>query len=402
MKIRRRKYASGKTGWQLDLGLVNGKRMQISCASKEDAEGELARRKAELRRAGELAFSITDEERHRYVACRDRLKAVGASLEQAVDFFLLHAKPAKGAITLRQMIDACIEAKREEGARPRYLGQLKCSANSFADSHGEETMCDQVTALDVTRWLQSNEWAPKTWNVYRGDLRTVYQWAIATGHATINPCEAVKPKRLDDGEIKFLTVDQARSLLQRAAAVRPGAEKRDEKGVWIPYELADLDFRDCLAFVVLGLFCGLRPERELGEMSWDDVKEDVVIVQGERAKSRARRVVDLPVNARAWLKLCPSRDGKILPANFRRKWTALREAVKLLDDWPHDGMRHTFATMHLAHHGDEKRLQILMGHESAELIYKHYRGITTAAEAAKFWLLEPVTSSPGKRSKSRP
>lgn len=389
LKIRRRKYASGKTGWQLDLGLVNGKRMQISCASKEDAEGELARRKAELRRAGELAFSITDEERHRYVSARERLKAVGATLDQAVDFFLLHAKPAKGAVTLRQMIDGCIEAKREEGARPRYLGQLKCSANSFADSRGEETMCDQVTAVDVTRWLQSNGWAAKTWNVYRGDLRTVYQWAIATGHATINPCEAVKPKKLDDGEIAFLSADQASALLQRAAAVRPGAVKRDEKGVWIPYELADLDFRDCLAFIVLGLFCGLRPERELGEMSWEDVKEDVVIVQGERAKSRSRRPVDLPVNARAWLKLCPSREGKILPANFRRKWTALREAVGLLDGWPHDGLRHTFATMHLAHHRDEKRLQLLMGHESAELIYKHYRGITTAAEAEKFWALRP-------------
>lgn len=401
MKIRRRKYSSGKTGWQLDLGLVNGKRLQISCASKEDAEGELARRRAELRRAGELAFSITDEERHRYVSCRDRLKAAGASLDQAVDFFLLHAKPAKGAISIRQMIDDCVAAKREQGARPRYLGQLKCSANSFADSRGEETMCDQVTALDVTRWLQSNEWAAKTWNVYRGDVRTVYQWAIATGFATINPCEAVQTKKLDDGEIRFLSVDQARALLQRAAAVRPGAVRRDDKGVWITYDLEDMDFRDCVAFVVLGLFCGLRPERELGEMRWADVKEDVVIVQGARAKSRARRVVDLPVNARAWLKLCPSREGKILPPNFRRKWTALREAVGLLGDWPHDGLRHTFATMHLAHHGDEKRLQLLMGHESAELIYRHYRGITTKAEAQRFWELAPVISAPGKWSTSR-
>ena len=363
--------------------------MQISCPSKEEAEGELARRKAELRRAGELAFSITDEERHRYVSARDRLKAVGATLDQAGDFFLLHAKPAKGALTLRKMIDGCIQAKREESARPRYLSQLKCSANSFATAHGEEVMCDQVTAMDVTRWLQSNEWAPKTWNVYRGDLRTVYQWAISAGYATINPCEAVPTKKLNDGEIAFLGVDQARALLERATAVRPGGVRRDEKGVWIPFELEDLDFRECLAFVVLGLFCGLRPERELGEMTWADVKEDVVIVQGERAKSRSRRVVDLPENAGAWLKLCPSREGKILPPNFARKWTALREAVGLLQDWPHDGIRHTFATMHLAHHGDEKRLQLLMGHESAELIYRHYRGITTKVEAARFWELRP-------------
>lgn len=389
MKVRKRIHPSGNATWQLDCGVVNGRRVQIACSTREDAEAEMARRKSELRKLGEQAFAMTDEDRLSFMIAAKKLRAVGATIEEAVEFFMKHAKrPVGGVVSLTELIDLCLEAKREEGARPRYVAQLKCSVKSLADVCGD-LPAHEVTAERIAGWLRSNQWSPKTWNVYRGDLRTVFQWGVANGFVGMNPCEGVPTKKLDDGEIRFLAVDQASALLQRAAAVRPGAVRRDEKGVWIPYELEDLDFRDCLAFVVLGLFCGLRPERELGEMTWEDVKEDVVIVQGERAKSRARRVVDLPVNARAWLKLCPSREGKILPANFRRKWTALREAVKLLDDWPHDGMRHTFATMHLAHHGDEKRLQLLMGHESAELIYKHYRGITTAAEAGKFWALTP-------------
>lgn len=113
-------------------------------------------------------------------------------------------------------------------------------------------------------------------------------------------------------------------------------------------------------------------------------------MRGHTAKSRSRRAVDLSENARAWLALCPMREGKILPKNFTRKLRALRNAVKLFDSWPHDAMRHTFATMWLAQHGDERRLQLLMGHVSAELIYKHSRGQTTPAEARRFWDLRPA------------
>lgn len=389
MKIRKRTYPSGNTGWMLDLGKVNGKRSRLAFPTRQDAEDELARRKAELRRAGEQAFAITDEERHRFVAVRDRLAAAGGTLEQAVEFWLAHAKPGKGKVKLSDLIKLCLEDKEKHGARPRYVSQLKCAAKSFSHAGHADRLVDEITSEDVQAWLRGNEWAPKTWNVYRGDLRTIFQWGLQEGYLTMNVVEQVKPKKLDEGEVEFLKVDQAARLLKRAAAERPGAVRRDARGIWIPYEPHDLDFRDCLAFVVLGLFCGLRPERELGEMTWEDVREDVVIVQGRRAKSRARRVVDLPKNARAWLQLCPSKEGEILPANFRRKWSLLRKEAGLLEDWPHDGLRHTFATMWLAHFGDEKRLQLLMGHESADLIYKHYRGMTTPAEAARFWQLLP-------------
>lgn len=391
MKVRKRRYKSGNIVWQLDLGKIAGKRDQKSYSTKGDADAALAIKKAELKRGGEVAFSMTDEERLIYVKLRDKLAVSGATIDQAVDFYLLHARPAKGAITIRSLIDECAAAKEEVKCSPRYVSQLKCSANSFAEDFGEERMSDEVSAADVKRWLKANDWAPKTWNVYRGDLRTIYQWAIEAGHATMNPCEDVPTMRLEDGEVEFLSVDQAEKLLRRAAAVRPGKleMKRDAKGAWLPQDLEELDFRDCLAFVVLGLFCGLRPERELGKKTWENVKEDVVIVQGNLAKSRSRRPVDLTENAQAWLDLCPSKEGRIVPPNFQRKWRYLRQAVGLLDDWPHDGVRHTFATMHMAHFQDEKKLQLLMGHESAELIYKHYRGLTKRAEAAKFWALKP-------------
>lgn len=395
MKVRKRFHGQGLFSWQVDCGVVSGRRVQVSYKTKDAADAELARLKGEVKRVGNMAFALTDGDRLAYVGLRERLADVGATLEQAVAFFLSHAKPARGAITVADMIAACLVAKAADGHRPRYVGQLKCSALSFSRAGFGTRLAHEITSGDVERWLRSNQWANKTWNVYLGDLRTVFAWGIDRGYVTLNPCVGVRRKKLDDNEVAFLRAAQCRALLERAALVRPGAARRGADGTYAEIALADEDFRDCLGFVTIGLFCGLRPERELGLMDWRDVKDDLVIVSAHRAKSRGRRTVDLPANARAWLELCvrraPDKHGaaKVLPKNFTRKWKRLREACGLLAGWPHDGIRHTFATMHLAHHRDEARLQVLMGHVSAELIYQHYRGQVTPAEAAEFWGLEP-------------
>ena len=98
MIIRKR----GKS-WQLDCGVVNGKRVQLSFATREAASAEMAARKGELKRVGHSGFALSDEERIRVVAVLDRLEAVGATLEEAVDFFLLHARPAAEVITFEEL-----------------------------------------------------------------------------------------------------------------------------------------------------------------------------------------------------------------------------------------------------------------------------------------------------------
>lgn len=377
MTIRRRKYASGAVAWQLNYSLSDGRRVQRAFAAKEDAQAEMARVREEMRGGGESLLMIPAGERAAILAAREALHQAGATITEAVEFFLRHAKPTGGAVTLSRLVEMCLEAKEEEGKRPRYLSQLKCSARALVNHLPADTWAHEVTSEQVQAWLSANQWAPKTWNVYLGDVRTVFQWGKQRGHVTLNPCDGVARKALDDGEIDFLSVDACARLLDRAAAA--------------PVDCADEDFRDCLAYVALGLFCGPRPERELGRKEWSDVKleDKLVVVSSGRSKTRARRVIDLPDNAVEWLRLCPRREGRIAPRNFRRKWRRLREACGLYATWPHNALRHTFATMHLAHHQDERRLQLLMGHGSAQMLYQSYRGLTTRSEAARFWELRP-------------
>lgn len=402
MVVRQRKNPSGKVVWQLDCGMVHGRRVQLSFQTRQEAEAEAARRKGVLRSHGAAGFVLSATEQVVFAEARDRLSAVGANVNEAVEFFLRHARPVRDAVTWAELVRRCLRAKEDVGCDPRYVAQMRSVAMGFGRAGHAERAVHEITRQDVEGWLRANEWAVKTWNNYLTDLRTVFAWGKAEGYLTLNPCDGVprrKAAALD--EVAFLTVGQCRALLERAARLTPGVVRRDARGQWIRYGLAEEDFRDCVAMVVIGLFCGLRPEKELGQMTWADVKVDsgVVVVTAGRAKSRRRRTVDLSENALAWLAWC-RREGlvpqepsaRVCPRNLKRRWKRLRQACGIFDSWPHDGLRHTFATYHYAAHQNEARLQVLMGHRNAQVLHEHYRGLATPQEAREFWALGPPVS----------
>jgi integrase len=163
-----------------------------------------------------------------------------------------------------------------------------------------------------------------------------------------------------------------------------------------------------MGFVVLGMFGGLRPA-EIARLDWSAVDLDAgtVIVAGSQAKTSRRRVVDLCANAVAWIKASAvTCNGPICGKWWDARWRLFRHAlgyavgtgekrVKRAEVlpvhglWPQNALRHTFASMHYAHHQNEAALQVQMGHESAVMLHRHYRAIKTRAEAAKFWELKP-------------
>lgn len=382
MRIRKR-----GNSWQLDYSL-QGKRMQKSFRTKDEAEQE-------ARILGLLGTSaaLTQAERRDYTAAREQLAAAGATIRDAVDYYLEHAAKLRQPMLFREVVEQCLEAKWEEGRRSHYLSQLKCSSRSFYQHCDPEILAHQVTADMIRDWLASNAWSPKTKNVYLGDLRTIFEWAREQGAVAVNPCEQVKRSALEDTEIESLSVHRcARILIRTLHPARRGY-------------FQDEDFRPLLPYVALGLFAGIRPE-ELKRLSWSEVdtEERTVVVMGRAAKTRQRRVVDLSDNLVAWLDQVPQEDqeGKIVPPNFRKRWERLRRSIgyrikmpgeisapERLLPWPHDVLRHTYATMHYAMHRNEMLLQTQMGHQSSAMLFQHYRALATKREAEMFWGLTP-------------
>jgi integrase len=374
MLVRERKYRGGRVGWQLDLGVIDGKRVQRAYPTKEAATNALRDARAARRKHGDSAVMLTAAEAAEVVRLKSELEGCGATLAEAVRFFLATSGKVQlqGAVMMPELVEKFRASRIAEGCGKPYTNQLNVSLGSLGRMYSL-LPASQLTRDAVERWLSGNAWAPKTRNNYLGDVRALCGWAVEQGWMLVNPCLKIGKAREIREEIATLTLAQCKRLLD--AAVQDPA---------------------VCGYVVLSLFCGIR-RAEVGRMSWDavDVEHGTVIVAEKHAKatrSRSRRVVDLHPNAVAWLRACYGQtlpSGKICKGRFGDVWLAFRKPVISTAEWPHNAMRHTFASMHYAQFENEAKLQVQMGHESAAMLHKNYRALRTRVEAAAFWALRP-------------
>lgn len=384
MKLRKRKLPSGNYSWLLDYGLVEGERRRVSFGEdKAGAERALAKAKAAVVTHGELGLSASPMEMAEFLTLMERLRKAGASISEAVEFYMRHGTLVKAPVLLPELVESFIWSRAEAGRSPRtletYRGTLRSLARAFP-----LRLAHELTAEEVAIWLAGPGWSARTKSGALGHLRSLYAWGRepAQGHASLDPSAGMTIKADVPEEIGTLTVGQCERLL-KAAMHEPRM---------MPY-------------LVLGMFCGLR-RAEIQRLTWDavDLDERTVIVGARISKTRQRRVVDLPENAVAWIMAAGDetrgRTARVAPANLKEKWPEFWPKCGLLA-WPNNGLRHTFASMHYAMWQDEAKLQAQMGHESANMLHQHYRALKTRKEAEKFWALAPmVTSSPGTRNTS--
>jgi integrase len=322
-----------------------------------------------------MAPLLSSVEAADFVLARDRLKAAGATVQEAVDYFLLHAAAVREQVLMPELIARFISAKEEAGRSKRGVETLRCALGSLGRRLPLKMAAD-VTRGDVEAWLRTSGWAAKTKNARRGFASTFFAWGVKRGFCSRNPCDEIEDVREVKEEIGTLTAAECGMLLK--CAVRP-------------------EHRRMLPYVAIGLFCGLR-RAELERLRWEHVNldESTVIVLSKSAKTRQRRVVDMAPNCVAWLRSVgfPGNDEavrkrpRVVPSNLKDLWPAFRAAAGLTV-WPHNAMRHTFASMHYAMHQNEAQLQVLMGHRSADELHQSYRALKTRREAAEFWALMP-------------
>lgn len=334
---------------------------------------------------GDAASSLSGSEMAEIVLARDRVKQAGATLTEAVDFFIKHGAHLKHRVLLPELVGKFIDDRWNAKCSTRYRRQLKVSLGSLAERLPLRA-AHEVMREDVEAWVRSHVWAAKTRNNYVGDVRACFAWAMREGYARINPAGDIAKAKLGDEEIGTLTVEQCAVLLQ-------GALQRPEM----------------MGFMVLGMFGGLRPA-EIQRLDWNavDLVGRTVIVAGSQAKTRRRRVVDLSEHAVVWLKAagCDKLKDQICGKWWDARWRMFRRSLgwavgtvekgvpeakvkPVHGEWPHNALRHTYASMHYALHQDEAKLQAQMGHESAAMLHRHYRALKTRVESERFWALRP-------------
>ncbi|MCW5555428.1 MAG: tyrosine-type recombinase/integrase [Verrucomicrobiae bacterium] len=302
----------------------------------------------------------------------------GKSLQFVVDFALANYKEPTITIKVADAVEQFLQVKRVKKRRHRTITNLVSRLNKLVRAYGDR-LVSEITMEHLEGLMNGCDYGAISQNHYRTTFRSFFGWCRKRKYCTSNPAEDIEVADVDDRDPEILTLDQAKALLQAAY--------QHKEGVLAP-------------FVVLGLFCGLRPA-EIGRLKWKMVNltAKIITVTGGAAKKRKRRHVELCSNVVEWL--TPMIGNRIMPKNFRRHFDAVRrlagfrgsvshqQADDALLAWPHDAIRHTAISCHFAAFEDEGKTAKWAG-QSVDVMHNHYKGLVIKADAEVFWSWTPT------------
>ena len=192
---------------------------------------------------------------------------------------------------------------------------------------------------------QAFENSHHSFNKGRAILHSIFAYGQRREWCGDNPVARIETRRIQEKEIKPLSPEEIRRLEE--AARRP-------------------EHREMQLSLHLMLYGGIRPE-EVSRLTDKHIRlpEGIIIIPARCSKTGGGRVV--PLRRKNRLKDVPM----LIPRNWQNRWRALRRAAGFTH-WQPDVCRHTFASYHAAHFRDLGKLQLEMGHRSADLLRSRY------------------------------
>jgi hypothetical protein len=127
---------------------------------------------------------------------------------------------------------------------------------------------------------------------------------------------------------------------------------------------------------------------ELERLDWKavDLERKFIEVRAGQAKTASRRVIPISDNLAAWL-IPLERKGKIVRTKeLQTHVPALARALKI--KWPNNVLRHSFISYRIADVKSADQVALEAGN-SPSIIFKHYRELTTEAQAVKWFSIMP-------------
>jgi integrase len=380
---------SGKIAYRVAGYKPDGSRARENFKTQEEAIG----RKAELDiEAANIvtttatrmkATRLTDEQVKdaESAVAKLRDKFPDKTLLTCVEHFVANYRESVNQISVKAAFDLFIADREKQNRRPDTLRNLRGRLGMFSRRYGSKHVAE-VSHDDCREFVFREGTSPRNQINDRLAVSNFLNWCVRRQFAATNAMAKVDRPGVDTHEPQVLFLGDCRKLL--------AASRSYKKGMLLPY-------------VVVSLFAGLRPT-EVGRLTWDrvDLKEGTITLDGSMAKTRQRRIVNLPKNAVAWLLRFALKRPRFTPIAFRRHFGRVKHAAgfngsdggrdengKKLRPWVQDYMRHTAISMHLAKHQHEGETATWAGN-SPNVIHRHYKGLVKEADATEFWNLTPT------------
>ncbi len=306
------------------------------------------------------------------------------SLSEAARFIVEHRRRVDQKITIDVLIDHFLEAKEIELGAPinsRYLKDLKSRVgNIFREGWGQVTLSSIFTPdgkRALERWLSGPRWSAQTRRHYYSNVGSFFEFAVNRGYCTENPIKGIGRPKVPPRSPEILDMKDIKRLLHTTL------QTETELGM--------------LPYIVLGLFAGIRVA-EIGKFFWKDLRWEtndmlLITIPARIAKKRRTRNIeavrgDSLGNLLEWLEPYRNRVGPMVLPNHNKRYIALKKATGI-DHFPHNYMRHNFASMHYALHRNSGQTIAILGQKDDNVLFEHYRALTITKEAKRYFSLRP-------------
>jgi len=150
--------------WVVNVGKkINGKEDLRRFKSEQDAKNFQAEWNLKLiDQKTDVLMDLQGVARHEVLAALGKLKVVGATLNQAVDFFLEFGRPPRPGVSIEQAIEAFLEAKRKKKRSEKYQKTMEqTTLRPFGRAIGLERPITSVTREQVESFLHGKS----TWSI---------------------------------------------------------------------------------------------------------------------------------------------------------------------------------------------------------------------------------------------
>ena len=307
-----------------------------------------------------------------------KLDPYGKTLRDAVEYYVGHLEANERSCSVAELVEQVCLSKEREGLSERYLRDLRQRLGRFKEDFAERPVAS-ITTVEISDWMANlPDLSAVSRLNYRRLIVLLFNEGLRRKVCNENPAKYSEKPKIVEGEVGILTVQQASALLENCSDT-------------------------ILPATAIGLFAGLRTS-EIERLDWKeiDLEEGHILVLGPNAKSARRRYVNITDNLVKWLSPRRERKGKVVSSP--REWRTLREEARIvaeLGEWPHNALRHSYASYHLAKHKDIGRLTDQLGHTSPQMVFQHYRNIVKPAEAERYWKIAPATAAKFAKKKEK-
>lgn len=380
----------GESCWVVPMGKKQGvaRRIRIFGSTKEEALARAQEKLDELHGHGHTLGEIATTHRALIVEWRDRLtpaqmgeafrkfvagQCASRLVETAVSGFLAAQgmeKRKRGAVTV--VTDA-----GKPGFSRQHAADTRYRLGKFSEAFAGRAL-DAINPGELETFVTSQ--AASARNFYKV-LHAFFAYARRHRWIAVDPMiEVPRPGSGGGGEKAIFKPGQMKPLLQAAAGMIEGCERHEPT----------------LALLVLGGLCGLRYSEAL-RLRWEQVDLETGEIHLDKLKTAKRgvraRFVEILPSASAWLATLSADDGgrvvRVNDKNARLHRARVLRAAKL-KAWPHNALRRSWGSYHLAafENGDLTAAQ--MGHTSAETTFAKYRTLARKTEGEAWFALTPT------------